>query len=234
MPRKVLRGFLIVVIRPEIFGKEEKMSETKVTVNSEQPKKSPVSTRTLVQIAMLGAVAGVLMFLEFPLPFIAPTFYKLDFSEVPVLIGGFAMGPVAGAIIELIKIALHLLFKGTQTAFVGELGNLIMGCALVIPAAIIYRRHKTRKMALISMIIGIIVMAVASVLVNAYMLLPAYGAAFGMDVSVFVAMGTAINPAIDSLAKFCLLAVAPFNLFKGVVVTVITFLLYKHLRRIIK
>lgn len=196
--------------------------------------KKGISVRTMVQVAMLGAVAGVLMFLEFPLPFIAPTFYKLDFSEVPVLIGGFAMGPVAGAIIEFIKIAIHLLFKGTSTAFVGELGNLIMGCALVIPAAIIYKRNKTRKTALIGLIVGIIVMAAASVFVNAYMLLPAYGKAFGMDVSVFVAMGTAINPAIDSLARFCLLAVAPFNILKGVIVTVLTMLLYKHLRRIIK
>ena len=203
-----------------------------IVINSNGEKR--ISTRTMVQVAMLGAVAGVLMLLEFPLPFIAPTFYKLDFSEVPVMIGGFAMGPVAGIVIEGIKIAIHLILKGTSTAFVGELGSFIMGCALVVPAAVIYKKHRTRKRALIGLIVGIVVAVAASVLVNAYMLLPAYGAAFGMDISVFIGMGTAINPAIDSLVTFCLLAVAPFNLFKGVVVAVITLLLYKHLRRIIK
>lgn len=226
----------------KIFGKKEKMAAENIAVENKTTEKTQTSyqersnnrTRRIVQVGMLGAVAAVLMFLEFPLPFIAPTFYKLDFSEVPVLIGGFAMGPVAGVIIEAIKIALHLLFKGTQTAFVGELGNFIMGCALIVPAAVIYKHKKSKKTALIGLIVGIIVMAVASVFVNGYMLLPAYGAAFHMDVNAFVAMGTAINPAINSLWKFCLLAVAPFNIFKGILVTILTMLLYKHIRKVLK
>ena len=195
---------------------------------------SVTKTRRLVQIAMLGAVAGVLMFIEFPLPFLAPPFYKLDFSELPVLIGGFAMGPVAGVLIEVIKIAIHLLFKGTQTAFVGELGNLIMGCALIVPAALIYKRHKTKARAVTGLIVGIIVMTVASVFVNAYMLLPAYGAAFHLDMEVIIGMGQAIHSSINSVITFCLLTVAPFNLFKGVVVTILTLLLYKHIRKLLK
>ena len=90
--------------------------------------KSRVNTHKMIQIAMLGAIASVLMLFEFPLPFLAPSFYELDFSELPVLIGGFALGPVAGVIIELLKILLHLLIKGTHTAFVGELGNFLIGC----------------------------------------------------------------------------------------------------------
>ena len=98
-------------------------------------------TRTLTQIAMLGAVAGVLMNFEFPIPFLAPSFYQLDFSEIPVLIGSFAMGPLAGVVIELVKILVHLVTKGTMTAGVGDVANFILGCAFVIPAGLIYRFH---------------------------------------------------------------------------------------------
>ena len=96
-------------------------------------------TRTLTQIAMLGAVAGVLMNFEFPIPFLAPSFYQLDFSEIPVLIGSFAMGPLAGVVIELVKILVHLVTKGTMTAGVGDVANFILGCAFVIPAGLISR-----------------------------------------------------------------------------------------------
>ena len=102
-------------------------------------------TRTLTQIAMLGAVAGVLMNFEFPIPFLAPSFYQLDFSEIPVLIGSFAMGPLAGVVIELVKILVHLVTKGTMTAGVGDVANFIFGCAFVIPAGLIYRFHQSLK-----------------------------------------------------------------------------------------
>lgn len=190
-------------------------------------------TRTMIQIAMLSAVAAVLMLFDFALPF-APGFYKLDFSEVPVLIGSFAMGPFAGACIELIKILLNLVMNSTDTMFVGELANLIMGCALVVPAGLLYQRHKTRKRALAAMAAGTLCMTAAAVFINAYMLLPAYGAAFHLDTAAFVGMGQAIVPAVDSLLKFCLLIVAPFNLVKGIAVSLITLLLYKHISRLLK
>ena len=194
---------------------------------------SITKTRMVVQIAMLAAIATVLMLFEFPLPF-APAFYELDFSEVPILIGSFAMGPLAGACTELVKVLINLVINGTDTMFVGELANFIIGCALVVPAGLIYRKHKSRKFAVIGMITGIVCMAVIGAMVNAYMLLPAYGKAFHMETSAFVAMGQAINPAIDSLFKFCLLAVVPFNLLKGLLVSVITLLLYKHISRLLK
>ena len=190
-------------------------------------------TRTMVQIAMLAAVAAVLMLWEFPLPF-APSFYELDFSEVPVLIGSFAMGPFAGFCIELVKVLINLVINGTDTMFVGELANLLIGCALVVPAGLIYRKHKTRRHALIGMLAGVVCMATVGAAVNAFMLLPAYGAAFGMETSAFVALGQAIIPAVDSLFKFCLLIVAPFNLVKGLAVSVITLLLYKYISRLLK
>ena len=107
------------------------------------------NVKMLVQIAMLSAVAAVLMLVEFPLPFLAPSFYQLDFSEVPVLIGAFAMGPLAGAAIELVKILMNFVLNGTVTAGIGELANFLMGCALVVPAGMIYRRVKNKKYAMI-------------------------------------------------------------------------------------
>lgn len=190
--------------------------------------------RTLAQIAMLGAVATVLMLFEFPIPFIAPPFYEMDFSEVPVLVGAFAMGPVAGIAIEAIKILLNFVINGTITAGVGELANFIFGCAFLLPAALIYRRNKTRKNAIIGMAVGTVVMTVAACIINALVLLPAYGAAFGMPVDAFVQMGTSINKAIDSLFTFAVLAVGPFNLIKGIAVSVIVLLIYKRIRMILK
>ena len=190
--------------------------------------------RTMVQIAMLAAVATVLMLWEVPLPFIAPSFYKMDLSEVPIMIGAFAMGPLAAAVIELIKILLNFVLNGTTTAGVGELGNFIMGCALVMPAGFIYKQAKTKKHAIIGMATGIVCMAVASARVNGLLLLPAYGKAFGMPVDTFVEMGAAIIPAIHSLTTFCLFSVAPFNIIKGIVVSLITLVLYKHISRLLK
>lgn len=193
-----------------------------------------LNVRNLVQIAMLGAVATVLMLFEFPLPFLAPSFYELDFSEVPVLVGAFAMGPVAGILIELIKILLNFVLNGTITAGVGEIANFLMGCALVVPAGIMYRRGKTKKNALIGMVVGIITLAVVSCILNGAVLLPAYGKAFGMPVDAFVQMGAAIIPAIDSMMTFCLFCVVPFNVLKGIIVSVITLLLYKRISWILK
>ena len=183
---------------------------------------------------MLGALAAVLMLFSVPLPFLAPSFYEMDFSEVPVLIGSFAMGPLAGAAIELVKILLNLLMNGTQTMFVGELANLIVGCALVVPAGYIYQRSKTRKHAVAGLVTGVVTMTVAAVLMNAYVLLPAYGKAFGMPLNSFIKMGTAIHSSIDSLLDFCLLLVAPFNILKGAFVSVITLLLYKRISGLLR
>ena len=190
--------------------------------------------RTLAQIAMLGAVATVLMLFEFPLPFIAPPFYELDFSEVPILVGAFAMGPLAGVAIEAIKILLNFVIKGTITAGVGEFANFILGCAFLLPASLIYRQKKTKKRAIIGMALGTVIMTVAGCVMNAFVLLPAYGAAFGMPVDAFVQMGTAINKSINSLFTFAVLAVGPFNLIKGILDSVIVMLIYKRIRVILK
>lgn len=191
-------------------------------------------TRKLVEIGMLGAIATVLMLFEFPIPFIAPPFYELDFSEVPVLVGAFALGPMAGAAIELVKILINLLINGTATAFVGEIGNYILGCSFIIPAALIYKKKKTKKTALLSMIVGTITMTVFGCFLNAYVLLPTYAAAFGMPIDAIVGMGSTINGNITNVMTFVILAVAPFNILKGIVVSAITLLIYKHISPILK
>ena len=191
-------------------------------------------TRKLVEIGRLGAIATVLMLFEFPIPFIAPPFYELDFSEVPVLVGAFALGPMAGATIELVKILINLLINGTATAFVGEIGNYLLGCSFIIPAALIYKKHKTKKNALIAMVIGTIVMTVFGCFLNAYILLPTYATAFGMPIDAIVGMGSAINANINDVMTFVIIAVAPFNIIKGIIVSVITLLIYKHISPILK
>ena len=191
-------------------------------------------TRTIVEVGMLGAIATVLMLFEFPLPFIAPPFYELDFSEVPVLVGAFALGPMAGAMIELIKILINLLINGTQTAFVGEIGNYILGCSFIVPVALIYKKKKTKKRAVIAMVIGTICMTVFGCFLNAYVLLPTYAAAFGMSIDSIIGLGSAINGNITNIMTFVMIAVAPFNIIKGVIVSVITLLIYKHISPILK
>ena len=190
--------------------------------------KPRAGVRTIVQAGMLGAIAVVLMLFEIPLPF-APSFYEIDFSEVPVLIGTFAMGPVAGAAIELVKILLNFIINGTTTAGVGEMANFLIGCALVVPAGIIYRRKRTRTGAIIGMATGTVFMTLIGCLLNAYVLLPAYATAFQMPIDALVAMGTEVNGSINSLLTFVAFAVAPFNLLKGVLVSLIVFLIYKKI-----
>ena len=192
-----------------------------------------VSVRMLVQVGMLAAISVVLMLFEIPLPF-APSFYEIDFSEVPVMVGCFAMGPGAGVAIELVKILLNFVINGTATAGVGEMANFVIGCSFVVPAGIIYRRNHTRKGALVGMVAGTVLMVVLGCFINAFVLLPAYGRAFEMPIEALVGMGTAVNPHITSLGSFVILAVAPFNLLMCVLVSVFVMLIYKKISPVLK
>ena len=197
----------------------------------EQP--IPPARRSAV-IGVFSALAFVLFLLEFPLPFLAPPFYKLDFSEIPVLIGAYAFGPVAGVLIEFVKIVLKLAVKGTSTAFVGELANFVVGCSFVLPASIIYEFNKTKKGAFISGGVGTLSIAAFGSLFNAVYLLPAFSALFHMPIDVIIGMGHEIIPAISDVPTFAFFAVAPFNLIKGASVTLVTLLVYKKLSPILK
>lgn len=192
------------------------------------------ATKNLVLMAIFSALAAVLMLLEFPLPFIAPSFYEIDLSEVPVLIGSFIMGPVAGVIIEAVKILLTLLIRGTDTAYVGELANFIIGCCFIVPAGVIYKKNKTKKSALIGIATGTMLMAVAGVVINYAILIPFYVKAFGMPLDLILNMGAKINPLISNKWTFVLICVAPFNIVKGIIDSLITALVYKRISTFIK
>jgi len=195
--------------------------------------KKRLNVRYMVQIGMLGGVATLLMLFEIPLWF-APSFYEIDLSEVAVLVGAFAMGPLAGIMIETIKILLNFILNGTATAGIGEFANLLLGISLVVPAGILYRRKKTKKGAAAGLLVGTLTMTLIGSLVNAFVLLPVYATAFGMPMEALVGMGTAVNPAITGLGTFVLFAVVPFNILKGIVVSIVTLLIYKKLSPILK
>ena len=195
-----------------------------------------LSRASMVALMILGAVAGVLMNFEVPLPFLAPSFYQLDFSEIPALIGSFAMGPVAGILIELVKILVHLVTKGTMTAGVGDVANFLFGCSYVVPAGLIYRyqHKKTRTHAVAGMAAGVILTTVLACFVNAFVLLPAYGKAFGMPVQAFIEMGAAVHSGVTNLLTFAIMILVPFNLFKYTLTSVIVFFIYKRIRVILR
>ena len=192
----------------------------------------PGKTKYIAFVAMAAAVGGVLMCLELPL-FFAPSFYKLDFSELPVLIASFYLGPVAGVTTELLKVVIKLLLKGTTTAFVGDFANFVVGCTFVLPASIIYHTHKTKKTAIVGMATGTLIMTIFGSLFNAVYLLPTFSALFGMPMEAIIGMAQEVNPAITNVSTLVLMAVVPFNLLKGIVVSTITYLLYKRLERVL-
>lgn len=193
-----------------------------------------LSTKKIVVCGVFSAISAILMVLEFGLPFAPPGIYKFDFSELPALIAGFAYGPVAAVMIEFIKVVIKTFIKGTSTAFVGELANFVVGCSFVLPASIIYRLKKTKKVAVISCIVGTLMITAFGSFFNAVYLIPTFANMYGLDINAIVGMGTAVNSHIVSLSSFIFLAVAPFNLVKGTVDSVLTILLYKRLRAVIK
>ena len=182
----------------------------------------------ICKIGILAALAAVIQLFEIPL-FFAPSFYELDLSDLVALVGGFAMGPAAGGAIQVLKNVLNLLLNGTDTAFVGEIANAVTGCLLVVPAAWIYFYRKTKKHAVIGLIVGSLSLMAAGALINAFVMLPFFSYFYHMPMSAIVAMGTAVNPAITNVTTLILFAVVPFNLLKGILCSVLTLLLYKRI-----
>jgi riboflavin transporter FmnP len=209
-----------------VHGTRRKIMKSEISVNQRG------SAKVIAKVGVLSAVATVLMLFDFPLWF-APNFYQLDFSEVPVLLGAFALGPAAGAAIELVKILINFVLNGTDTGGVGELANFIIGCSLVIPAGFIYKHNKSYKTAIIGFIAGTLAMAIAGAFMNYYLLLPVYSKVYGAPVQAFIEMGKALNPAITDLKTFVLYAVVPFNVFKGIVVSAAVLLIYKRISPIL-
>lgn len=198
-------------------------------------KRKIFTTRMMAITGMFSAIAVVLHIFDFSLPFLAPDFYKLDFSEIPVMIGSFAFGPVAGVMIEFCKILLKLMVKGSSTAFVGDLANFVVGCSMLLPASFVYEFWKCKKGALAGCIAGIICMTAFGSLFNGVYLIPKFVVLYGLpSIDIIIQAGSAVNPAIKDVPTFVFLAVAPFNLFKSGVVSLVTMLIYKPLCPILK
>ena len=187
--------------------------------------------RRICIISVCSAIAAILHMLDFPLLFLAPDFYKLDFSELPVMLCGFFLGPSSAVACEAVKILLKLLLKGTSTAFVGDFANFCVGCSLVLPAVILYHTKKSRTSALWGLVAGTAFLSVFGSAFNAVYLLPKFSQLYGLPLENIIAMGTAVNGNIHSVSTFVLFAVAPLNLIKGVSISVLTMLLYKRVAR---
>lgn len=177
-------------------------------MNSQQNK----NLNKLIKISLLGAIAVVLMYFDFPIPFLPFPWLKIDLSDIPALMGAFAFGPMAGIGVELIKNLLILIVKGTSTYFVGELANFIVGVSLVAPAAWVYHRNKSRKNALLGMALGTLSIEIIGIIANVYLLLPAFG----------------MNMVKDELIQYVTIGLLPFNGIKSILVCGITYVLYKR------
>lgn len=186
------------------------------------------AARRVSIIGICAALAAVLHMLDFPMPFLAPSFYKLDFSEVPVLMAGFFLGPSATVACEGVKILLKLLLKSTSTAFVGDLANFVVGCSFVLPATIWYHMRKSKTSAVVGLALGTLSMTILGTAFNAVYLLPKFAQLYGMPLDAIIGMGTKIHAGVSGVGSFVFLCVAPLNLVKGTVVSVITLLLYKR------
>ena len=191
------------------------------------------TTHNLTVAAMLSAVAFILMFIEFPIPMLIPAFIKMDFSDLPALLGAFALGPVYGVIISFMKNLLHIVIKGTSTACVGELSNFILGAIFSAVAGYLYKHHKSRKTAIIGAVAGAVAMGVLSVPSNYFVVYPAYVQFYHMPLEAILGMYQAILPSADSLIKCLVIFNMPFTLVKGLLDAVLCMLIYKPLSPIL-
>lgn len=184
------------------------------------------NTRYITKIGILSAIAVILMFFEVPLPMM-PSFLKLDVSELPAIIGAFVLGPMAGVAIELIKNVLHA--ANTQTMGIGEIANFLVGVAFILPASYLYRRHKSPKGAVVSLLVGTLSMMFSASLLNYFILLPLYQAVLHFPLEQIINLGTIANPQIVDLKSFIALGIAPFNMIKGIAMSLLTLMIYKKL-----
>ena len=191
-----------------------------------------IRTKDMTKVAMLSVIGFVLMYFQLPLTFVAPPFMKLDISDLPVLMGAFTMGPVYGVIIAALKNLMHIIFKGTMTAGVGELSNFIISSTFAVVSSYIYRKHKTYKGAVLSMTVGVLAMTILAMTSNYFVVFPLYGKVMPME--AIIAMGSAITPKITGLFTMMIYSVLPFNLIKGFTTSAVMMLVYKKISPLFK
>lgn len=187
-------------------------------------------THYLVKVGLLSAVAAIVMFFEFMVPMM-PIFLKMDLSEIPVLLGTFALGPAAGIAIEFIKNLVHAF--STSTYGIGEVANFVVGIAFVIPAGIIYRKKRNKSGALLALTAGTVSMSLVAAVMNYLVFIPLYQWVLHWPLDAMINLGTKANPAIVDLKSLIVLGIVPFNLLKGIIISVATLLVYKKLSPIL-
>ena len=199
------------------------------TTNAVPVSTSRSRTHKLAVTAMLSAVAFVLMFIEFPIPALIPSFVKLDISDLPELLAAFSMGPLYGVAVTLVKNLLFILLHGTSSAYVGELFNFLMGSVFAFSAGFIYQRKKSRQSALIGSIVGAALMALISVPLNYFVVYPAYVVCYGLPLEAIIGMYQAIRPSTNGLLECLVVFNMPFTFCKGMLDVLLCFLIYKPL-----
>ncbi len=185
-------------------------------------------TRYIAMTAMLAAVSAVFMiFLQFPIPFLIPSFIEMDFSDLPALIASFSMGPLWGVAVALLKNLVHLLAGFSTTGGVGELSNFLLSAIFVATAGVIYRFHRSRKGALFGATLGALIMAVACVFTNYFVMYPIYYNI--IPEAAVLGLYQELLPSVDSIIKALLIFNMPFTFAKGMLSTLMTFLIYKRI-----
>lgn len=201
-------------------------------MDNNRRKEKVFSIGNMTKISIFAALAGILMLFKFPIP-LAPPFMTIDFGDVATLMSGFILGPVSGVITVVLKNILNLILNGTTTAYVGEVSNIIVGSAFVYSSAEIYKRNKTRKGAALGLIIGILLMSLIATFSNYFVIFPIYAKVYGIPVEGFVDFMPK-NNYIHTYMDLILLAVVPFNLIKGSLNAILTFLTYKKVSTFFK
>lgn len=215
------------------------MSQTKRITNETCRQSGTVYARPrkkvkeIAFIGVLGAASAVLMIFRFPIPFLPP-FLSFDLSGLMEMLGGYMFGPMAAFFIIIVKIMLQLVMQGSFSFGTGELQSLILSCTYVLPALILYHHRKSKRMAAVGMLFSTILVSVVAVITNLYLIIPFYAKLSGMTMTDFVAICSAVNPAVKSATSMVLLGILPFNLIKYGVTSVATFLVYKRLSKFIR
>lgn len=204
------------------------MSNTK-----EKKVKTRQEVKKIAFIGLMGAVSAILMLFRFPIPFMPP-FMSFDLSGLMEMLGGFMFGPTAAVCIIIVKILLQLVMQGSFSLGTGELQNFILSCSYVLPALIVYGRNKSRKRAAAGMACSTVFVSVVAVFTNLYLIIPFYVKLFGMTMDDIIGMCSAVNPAMKNAMTMALFGILPFNLIKYGVTSVVTFIIYKRLSRVIR
>ena len=202
-------------------------------MSTDVKKSTGTATKKIVLVGVFGAISTVLMFLSFNVPFI-PTFVKLDFSDLPVLLGGYILGPVYGSFIAIIKILLNFVYNGSMTYGIGETVNLIGSLSFMLPAVLLYQRNRNFKMAIMSLIVGTIAATVVLLTANYFVMFPLYATAMNFPMEKIVVAAHALNPYVTDLASLMTFALLPFNIIKFGLNSILALFLYKRLAKALK